>query len=60
VLLHEYKNVFNEVSRIEGLKNKIRFLFSKPGSVFIHYKRPDHGKQKIQAEIYYSPLKKII
>jgi sterol desaturase/sphingolipid hydroxylase (fatty acid hydroxylase superfamily) len=60
VLLHEYKNVFNEVSRIEGLKNKVKFLFAKPGSAFIHYKKSNLGKQQIQAEIYYSPLKKII
>lgn len=60
VLLHEYKNIFSEASKIDGLKNKISFLFSKPGSAIIHYKKANQGKQQVQAEIYYSPLKKII
>ena len=39
VLLHEYKNVFSEVSKIKGLKNKIRLLFSKPGATNNFFKQ---------------------
>jgi sterol desaturase/sphingolipid hydroxylase (fatty acid hydroxylase superfamily) len=59
VLLHEYKNVFSEVSRIKGLRNKIRFLFSKPGDTIIHLSKID-AKKESQTKIFYSPLNKAI
>src|SRR6187551_3932421 len=60
VLFHEYKNVSKEISKIKGLKNKIRFLFSKPGSSIIDLKKIDAKKIKEQATIFYSPLNKAI
>ena len=60
VLLHEYKNVFREIPKIKGLKNKIVFLFSKPGSAITHFNIEDSNKRKEQAKIYYSPLNKAI
>ena len=60
VLLHEYKNVFSEVSKINGLKNKINFLFSKPGSPITDFQKDDAKKLKKQATIFYSPLNKAI
>jgi sterol desaturase/sphingolipid hydroxylase (fatty acid hydroxylase superfamily) len=60
VLLHEYKNVFGEVSKIKGLRNKIRFLFSKPGDAIIHFSKGNPGIQQEQTKIYYSPLNKAI
>jgi sterol desaturase/sphingolipid hydroxylase (fatty acid hydroxylase superfamily) len=60
VLLHEYKNVFSGVSKIKGLKNKISFLFSKPGSPTTDLKTDDSNKSKEQATIFYSPLNKAI
>jgi len=60
VLLHEYKNVFSEVSKIKGFKNKIRFLFSKPGSPIIGITKDDSTKLKEQATIFYSSLNKAI
>ena len=60
VLLHEYKNVFSEVSKINGLKNKISFLFSKPGSPIPNFINDDTNKLKEQATIFYSPLNKAI
>ncbi|HEX6170948.1 MAG TPA: sterol desaturase family protein [Chitinophagaceae bacterium] len=60
VLLHEYKNVFSEVSKINGLKNKISFLFSKPGSPITDCQKDDSKKLKEQATIFYSPLNKAI
>ena len=60
VLLHEYKNVFSGVSKIRGLKNKIRFLFSKPGSPITDLKKDDSNKLKEQTTIFYSPLNKAI
>lgn len=59
VLLHEYKNVFSDVSTIKGLKNKIRFLFSKPGSP-IDLIKDDSPELNEQATIIYSPLNKAI
>ncbi|HKC34854.1 MAG TPA: sterol desaturase family protein, partial [Chitinophagaceae bacterium] len=59
VLLHEYKNVFSEVSKIKGLRNKIRFLFSKPGDTITHLSRID-AKKESQTKIFYSPLNKAI
>src|SRR5688572_901560 len=56
VLLHEYKNVFSGVSKIKGLKNKISFLFTKPGSATTDVKKPDSNKLKEQTTIFYSPL----
>jgi sterol desaturase/sphingolipid hydroxylase (fatty acid hydroxylase superfamily) len=60
VLLHEYKNVFSEVSNIKGLKNKILFLFSKPGIPGTDLKKDDSNKLKEQTTIFYSPLNKAI
>ena len=60
VLLHEYKNVFSGVSKIKGLKNKISFLFSKPGSPITDLKKDDSNKSKEQVTIFYSPLNKAI
>ncbi len=59
VLFHEYKNVSKEISKIKGLKNKIRFLFSKPGSSIIDLKKIEADKEP-RIEIYYSPLNKAI
>src|SRR5688572_3051249 len=59
VLFHEYKNVAWEISRIKGLKNKIRFLFSKPGHNIIDLKKVDVDKD-VRTKIYYSPLNKAI
>lgn len=59
VLFHEYKNVINEISKIKGLKNKISFLFSKPGSSVIDQKKVDTGKDA-RIKIYYSFLNKAI
>ena len=56
VLLHEYKNVFSGVSKIKGLKNKISFLFTKPGSAITDVKKDDSNKLKEQTTIFYSPL----
>jgi sterol desaturase/sphingolipid hydroxylase (fatty acid hydroxylase superfamily) len=60
VLIHEYRNVFNQVSKIKGIKNKIRYLFSKPGDAIIDIKRIDGIKKESQNKIYYSPLNKAI
>jgi hypothetical protein len=60
VLLHEYKNIFNEASKIKGLKNKISLLFSKPGSPITDLRKDDSKKIKEQAKIFYSPLNKAI
>src|SRR6187401_1639341 len=60
LLLHEYKNVFTGVSNIKGLKNRIRFLFSKPGSPITDLKKFDSNKLKDQTTIFYSPLNKAI
>lgn len=60
VLTHEYKNVFSEISKIKGLKNKIRFLFSKPGDTIINFRKMGSNKQEEQTKIFYSPLNKAI
>jgi len=60
VLLHEYKNVFSEISGIRGLKSKIIFLFSKPGNPITHLSKTDSQKLKKQTKIYYSTLNKAI
>ena len=60
VLLHEYKNVFSGVSNIKGLKNKISFLFSKPGTPITDFRKDDSKKLKEQTTIFYSPLNKAI
>ena len=60
VLLHEYKNVFSQVSKIKGLKNKVYFLFSKPGSPITVFIKDDTPKLKEQATQFYSPLNKAI
>lgn len=60
VLLHEYNNVFNEVSTIKGWKNKIRLLFSKPGATIPCLSTLDTGELKTQTKIYYSPLNEAI
>jgi len=60
VLLHEYKSVFRGVSKIKGLKNKIGFLLSKPGSPIIHFRKDNANNLKEQATIFYSPLNKAI
>jgi sterol desaturase/sphingolipid hydroxylase (fatty acid hydroxylase superfamily) len=60
VLLHEYKNVFSGVSKIKGLKNKISFLFSKPGTPITDFRKDDSNKLKEQTTIFYSPLNKAI
>lgn len=60
VLMHEYRNVFNHLSKIKGIKNKIRYLFSKPDDAIIDLKRIDKTKQESQSKIYYSPLNKAI
>lgn len=59
VLFHEYKNVAREIEMIKGLKNKISFLFSKPGSSIIDLKKVDVDKD-VRTKIYYSPLNKAI
>lgn len=58
VLLHEYKKVFNEASKIKGLRNKIRLLFSKPGSKISHLSKINTNEHETQ--IYYSPLNEAI
>jgi len=58
VLLHEYKNVFSEISKIKGLKSKIIFLVSKPGNTITRPSKMDSKTQKKQ--IYYSTLNKAI
>jgi len=60
VLFHEYKNVISEISKIKGLKNKISFLFSKPGSPITDLRKDDSKKIKEQTTIFYSPLNKAI
>ena len=60
VLLHEYKNVFREISKMKGLKNKIAFLFSKPSGAITHFNDDESKKLREQAQIYYSPLNKAI
>ena len=60
VLIHEYRNVFNQVAKIKGIKNKIRYLFSKPCDAIIAIKIIDEIKKKSQSKIYYSPLNKAI
>ena len=60
VLLHEYKNMISEISNIKGLKNKISFLFSKPGSPITDLRKDDSKKIKEQTTIFYSPLNKAI
>lgn len=60
VLLHEYNNVFNEVSTIKGWKNKIRLLFSKPGATIPCLSTLDTGELKKRTKIYYSPLNEAI
>ena len=60
VLTHEYKNVFNGVSKIKGLRNKIRFLFSKPGDNNILARVIKTNEREEQSKIYYSPLNKAI
>jgi sterol desaturase/sphingolipid hydroxylase (fatty acid hydroxylase superfamily) len=60
VLMHEYKNMFTQVSKIKGVKNKICYLFSKPGDTIIHSNRINEIKQESQSKIYYSPLNKAI
>jgi len=60
VLLHEYKNVFSGVSKVKGLKNKISFLFTKPGSAITDVKKDDSNKLKEQTTIFYTPLNKAI
>lgn len=60
ILLHEYKDVFSEVSRFKGLRNKILYLFSKPGSPTTDLIKDDSPKLKQQATIFYSPLNKAI
>lgn len=59
VLFHEYKNITNELSKIKGFKNKMRFLFSKPGDSIIDRNKVDTNKHT-RIEIYYSPLNKAI
>ena len=59
VLFHEYKNVVREISNIKGLKNKIRFLFSKPGDDIIGLKTVNRDKNE-STTLYYSSLNKAI
>ena len=58
ILLHEYKDMFNEIKKIKGLNNKIRFLFSKPGETIVSLKKVNTTKSS--TEILYSPLNKAI
>lgn len=60
VLLHEYKNVFSGVLKIRGLKNKISFLFSKPGTPITDFGKDDSKKLKGQTTRFYSPLNQAI
>ena len=60
VLLHEYKNVFNEVSKIKGWRNKTRLLFSKPGGAIPSLSKVGTDELKTQTKIYYSPLNEAI
>jgi sterol desaturase/sphingolipid hydroxylase (fatty acid hydroxylase superfamily) len=60
VLLHEYKNVFKALSTIKGLRNKIRFLFSKPGTPITAFKKEDVENSKEQPTIFFSSLNKAI
>jgi sterol desaturase/sphingolipid hydroxylase (fatty acid hydroxylase superfamily) len=60
VLFHEYKNVISEISNIKGIKNKISFLFSKPGSQITDLRKDDSKRIEEQATIFYSPLNKAI
>jgi sterol desaturase/sphingolipid hydroxylase (fatty acid hydroxylase superfamily) len=59
VLFHEYKNVIREISKIKGFKNKISFLFSKPGDNINDLKKGEADKHE-QIKIFYSPLNKAI
>lgn len=58
VLLHEYKNVFTDVSKIKGLRNKIRLLFSNPGAGISRLSKINTNEQETQ--MYYSPLNQAI
>ena len=58
ILLHEYKNLYKEIRKVKGLKNKIRFLFSRPGETIIPLRKV--AKDPSSDEIYYSPLNKAI
>ena len=60
ILLHEYKNVFSQVSKIKGLKNKVCFLFTKPGCPTTDLMKDYSINLKDQATIIYSPLNKAI
>lgn len=60
VLLHEYKNVFNDASKIKGLRNKLRLLFSKPGTAIPSLDKVDMVEIKIKTQTYYSPLNEAI
>ena len=60
VLLHEYKNVFSGMLKIRGLKNKISFLFSKPGTPITDFGKGDLKKLKEQATRFYLPLNQAI
>ena len=59
VLFHEYKNVAREISSIKGLKNKIRFLLSKPGVGIIDLKKVAI-ESDARTKIYYPPLNKAV
>lgn len=60
ILLHEYRDMFKELKKINGLKDKILFLFSKPAEPITPVKKPSTQKLNSSTEIYYSPLNKAI
>lgn len=60
ILLHEYKDVFSMFLKIKGIKNKVIFLFSKPGGTITPLKKVDTHKTNSSTEIFYSPLNKAI
>jgi sterol desaturase/sphingolipid hydroxylase (fatty acid hydroxylase superfamily) len=60
VLTHEYKQVFKQVLKIKGIRNKISYLFSNPGDAITGLKNIAERNQSTPPEIYYSPLNKAV
>jgi sterol desaturase/sphingolipid hydroxylase (fatty acid hydroxylase superfamily) len=60
ILLHEYKDIYKELKKTRGLRNKMNFLFSKPGTTITLLKKVDTTSPGPSTEIYYSPLNRAI
>ena len=58
ILLHEYKSLHKEIKNVKGLRNKLRFLFSRPGENICPTKKVNPTPSS--TEIYYSPINKAI